>query len=423
MDRNAEQVNAGAKFSVKWTGPNNPRDFITIVQAGTADKQYDAYEYTSQGNPVQLTAPDKPGDYEVRYLTAQTYATLGVTKVTVTRVSASLQAPAEAVAGTSFAVTWKGPNNTHDYVTIVAKGAKEGVSGNYAYTAQRGNPAQVLAPIVPGDYELRYSTGQSHATLATTAIRITPGKQEPGYVSVSTASSLATGTGVEIILDASGSMLQRLGGQRRIDIAKQTLTSLTDQEHSGGHAVRVASVRSRGRFLPDGSRDSACAARTAAVTAASRRSKRRTTPRHRSARRSKKAIDDLKTVRGERLVILLTDGEETCGGDPAAAIEKLKAAGVTVRVNIVGFAIDDAKLATTFRHWASAGNGMFFDAKDAAGLGKALADSLQARLRNHRRQGAGGRGRYCRRRAPRSFRPATTPPAFVGSARRSSPSR
>ena len=43
----------------------------------------------------------------------------------------------------------------------------------------------------------------------------------------------------------------------------------------------------------------------------------------------------------------------------------------------VGFAIDDPKLATTFRHWAASGSGMFFDAKDAAGLGKAMADSLQ----------------------------------------------
>jgi hypothetical protein len=44
---------------------------------------------------------------------------------------------------------------------------------------------------------------------------------------VTTASALAAGSAVEIILDASGSMLQRLGGQRRIDIAKQTLTRLT----------------------------------------------------------------------------------------------------------------------------------------------------------------------------------------------------
>ena len=82
-------------------------------------------------------------------------------------------------------------------------------------------------------------------------------------------------------------------------------------------------------------------------------------------------------MQGERLVILLTDGEETCGGDPAAAIEKLKKAGTTVRVNIVGFAIDDAKLAATFRHWADAGSGAYFDAQGAAALNDAMAKAMR----------------------------------------------
>ena len=87
---------------------------------------------------------------------------------------------------------------------------------------------------------------------------------------------------------------------------------------------------------------------------------------------------DLSSVQGERLVILLTDGEETCGGDPAAAIDKLKKSGATVRVNIVGFAIEDPKLAVTFSHWASLGNGSYFDAKDAAGLSNALTQSMRS---------------------------------------------
>jgi hypothetical protein len=87
--------------------------------------------------------------------------------------------------------------------------------------------------------------------------------------------------------------------------------------------------------------------------------------------------NDLSAVKGERLVVLLTDGEETCGGDPAAAIAKLKKGGAAVRVNIVGFAIDDAALAVTFRHWADAGSGMYFDAKDAAGLSNALSQAMR----------------------------------------------
>ena len=90
-----------------------------------------------------------------------------------------------------------------------------------------------------------------------------------------------------------------------------------------------------------------------------------------------KVIDDLKAIRGERLVIVLTDGEETCGGDPAAAIQRLNAAGMTTRVNIVGFAIDDPALAATFRRWADLGKGSYFNAQDAAGLNDAMARALR----------------------------------------------
>jgi hypothetical protein len=371
-----EKVAAGAKFSVTWKGPNNPRDFITIVKAGTAAKQYGPYEYASKGSPLQLTAPDAAGEYEVRYLTAQSYVTLGAATVTVGAVTASIQGPAEAVAGATFPVTWKGPGNAHDYLTIVSKGAREGDSGAYEYTS-RGNPVNILAPIAPGEYELRYSTGQSHATLARAPIRIAPGKQEPGLVSVTAASAMPAGSAVEIILDASGSMLQRIGKDRRIDIARQTLTKLTSSVIPAGtpFAFRVFGREEDScqtdLEIPLGPLNAAAVGAKIGALEAKNGAK---TPIGASLAQ---VSSDLRAVKGERLVVLLTDGEETCGGDPAAEIEKLKKAGVAVRVNIVGFAIDDTKLAATFRHWADTGEGNYFDAKDAAGLSAALAQAMR----------------------------------------------
>jgi len=370
------EVAAGAKFAIKWTGPNNPRDFVTMVKAGTPEKQYERYAYTSKGSSLELTAPDEPGDYELRYLTAQTYATLGSVPIKVTPISASIEGPAEAVAGSTVAVKWKGPNNANDYITVLPAGAKEGTSGNYRYTAQ-GNPAMVLAPLTPGDYELRYSMGQSHATLARASIRVTPGKLEPGFVNVTVAQGPAAGNAVEIILDASGSMLQKIGKDRRIDIAKKTLTRLTT---SGIPAGTPFAFRVFGRAVDScqtdldialGPLDGAAVAARIAKLEAKNGAK---TPIGASL---DKVGDDLKGVRGERLVILLTDGEETCGGDPAAAIAKLRKSGVAVRVNIVGFAIDDPTLAATFRHWSDAGGGLYFDARDAASLDSALMQALQ----------------------------------------------
>ncbi|NJO12885.1 MAG: VWA domain-containing protein [Gammaproteobacteria bacterium] len=304
-------VAAGAKVSVTWSGPNNPRDFITIVKAGTADKQYGPYAYTSKGTPLELRAPDEPGAYEVRYLTGQTYATLGSTKLTVAANTASVQGPAQAVAGSTFPVNWKGPNNQHDYVTIVAPDAREGTSGNYAYTA-RGNPAQILAPLKEGDYELRYSTGQSHATLARAPIRITPAKVAAGFVSVSAAGGSSAGA-VEIILDASGSMLQRIGSQRRIDLAKQTLTKLTSGTIAAGtpFALRVL-----GREVDSCQTDleiPLAPLNAAAVAAKIAKLESKNNARTPLGASLDKVMEDLRAATGERLVILLTDGDETCG--------------------------------------------------------------------------------------------------------------
>ncbi|WP_116810748.1 vWA domain-containing protein [Steroidobacter cummioxidans] len=370
------QVNAGAAFDVKWQGPNNSKDFITIVEAGAPERRYRQYEYTDAGNPVQLRAPDVGGQYEVRYLTGQSYATLASTKITVGAVTASLQAPTEAVAGSTFAVTWKGPNNPSDYITIVPKGAQQGRTGNYEYPA-RGNPAKLLAPLQAGEYELWYATGQSHTTLAKTNIRITPAKQEPGKLLVTTSSAVAAGGGIEIILDASGSMLQKIGSQRRIDIAKQTLSKLTS---SGIPAGTPFALRVFGREVDSCQTDldiPVSPLDAAAVDAKIKALEAKNNARTPIGASLEKVSSDLASIKGERLVVLLTDGEETCGGDPAAAIAALTKAGTTVRVNIVGFAIEDPKLALTFSHWASLGNGSYFDAKDAAGLSNALTQSMR----------------------------------------------
>jgi hypothetical protein len=282
------------------------------------------------------------------------------------------------IAGESFKVSWKGPDNPRNFITVVPKGAREGeYSASYAYTTPPANPVTLTSPLEPGDYELRYSTAESYYTLARAALRVVPGKDAPGRISVTLASGAKPGGAVELILDASGSMLQKLGATRRIDIAKQTLTKLTGSTIPAGtpFALRVF-----GREVDSCQTDldvpvsplnpGAVAQRIAALQAKNGAK----TPIGASLA---KVTDDLKGVSGEKLVVLITDGEETCGGDPAAEIEKLRKAGVGTRISIVGFALDDQKLAATFRRWSDLGGGAFFDAKDAAGLDKSLTEAMR----------------------------------------------
>lgn len=41
---------------------------MTIVPVGAAPGEYQSYFYTRDGSPGTLTAPDAPGEYEIRYV-------------------------------------------------------------------------------------------------------------------------------------------------------------------------------------------------------------------------------------------------------------------------------------------------------------------------------------------------------------------
>jgi len=88
------------------------------------------------------------------------------------------------------------------------------------------------------------------------------------------------------------------------------------------------------------------------------------------------AASDLDGVSGQRILIVLTDGEETCDGDAATAIQGLRDRGWNIRVNIVGFAIEDAGLEATFQSWAAIGGGNYFNAADRDELIDALTRAV-----------------------------------------------
>jgi hypothetical protein len=243
----------------------------------------------------------------------------------------------------------------------------------------RGNPVQLKAPVEPGDYELRYRT-PSGRVLATRPIKVTPPDPDPGFLLVTAARTAGFGksSGVEIILDASGSMLQSIGGKRRIAIAKETLTQLLVDVIPAGtpFAMRVFGHKEADSCrtdleIPLAPLSPATAKAKVAAIQAMNLAK---TPIGDSLAR---VAEDMSAVTGERVVILLTDGEETCDGDPAAAIRALEASGVNVRVNIIGFAIDDEELRRTFESWAALGNGNYFAAADAEQLAEALTQSVR----------------------------------------------
>lgn len=373
------KVRAGSTLAVNWAGPGNKGDFISIDKTGANDSTYGNYDYPqAAGKPVQIQVPDEPGDYLVRYHLAASYGVIGSAPLTVEAVTASLTAPAQAAARSVFTVNWKGPDNPGDYITIVAPTAKEGTYGSSNGYTQRGNPVRLEAPREPGNYELRYLTGQSYRTLARTPIVVTQSGELAKLRVVTKAKDEAAFGAVEFILDASGSMLKKLNGVRRIDLAKGALTELAKSALPNGtdFALRVFGNKEAGSCRTDLDIPLAPLDRNAAVARiqALQSMNLAKTPIGASLLEVPK---DLKGARPPMLVVLVTDGEETCGGDPKAAIQSLRAGGMDVRVNIVGFAVDEVVLKETFREWARLGNGGYFDAQN----GEQLKNALKATLR------------------------------------------
>lgn len=204
---------------------------------------------------------------------------------------------------------------------------------------------------------------------------------EPGGIAVirpaGSAAKPGSGRAVEVILDASGSMLQRRDGERKIDLAKSVLSGLIETALPQGapFALRVFGVGGPGSC--DSEALLGLAPLDPAETLAAIAGVRAVDGAKTAIAASLRAVqEDMAAAEGEKLVVLITDGEETCGGDPLGEIEALRAAGLDVRVNIVGFDLNDRELKELFSDWAAAGGGDFLDAQDAASLRKAIAAAL-----------------------------------------------
>jgi Ca-activated chloride channel homolog len=149
----------GTEIEIRWTGPNNEKDYVTIVKTGAPDSAYTEYKYTRDGNPIRLRVSHEPGDYEIRYNNDQDGKVLARRALVVVAATAALTAPDRARAGSKIEIGWRGPNGPTDYITIVKEGAAEGDYKGYFYVRDGGpdsRPQPLEMPAEPGRYELRY---------------------------------------------------------------------------------------------------------------------------------------------------------------------------------------------------------------------------------------------------------------------------
>lgn len=189
---------------------------------------------------------------------------------------------------------------------------------------------------------------------------------------------------VQIVLDVSGSMRASAGGTTKIEAARQAVRITVD-------ALDVSSnvaLRLYGHRLPADPKEASCSDtelvipfgpldRQRFISAVQAAQPHGQTPLAYALEQA--AADFGDAPDGTAAVILVSDGEETCGGDPAAVACALAARGLELTVHTVGFDVDPAARAQ-LQAIASCTGGEYRDARNAAELGESLRQLTEAGL-------------------------------------------
>ena len=187
---------------------------------------------------------------------------------------------------------------------------------------------------------------------------------------------------LEIVLDVSGSMNTKLGESTRwktaLQVLKDVVASLPDDLNVGlrvyGHrySSKSAETCKDSQLLVPIAR----LEREHILKVASQLRPRGETPLIHSVRQT---IGDLRAGGGGS-VILITDGEESCKGDAKAAAAELKASGLNVTLNIVGFTLTGASVEAELGTLAGSTGGRYYGAQDGEQLSRAVKLAALQRL-------------------------------------------
>jgi len=172
---------------------------------------------------------------------------------------------------------------------------------------------------------------------------------------------------VLFILDGSGSMWGQVDRVTKIDIAKQVLGSLLEdlpEDTKVGLMVyghrRASDCEDVEVLIPIGpNAPKDVRKKLASITPKGK------TPLAYSLEQSQRVFPDAPEQRN--FVVLVSDGKETCGGDPCKAAAQLAAAKIGLKINVVGFDVSEA-VRKDLECIAREGKGRYFDARDTKGL-------------------------------------------------------
>jgi Ca-activated chloride channel family protein len=180
------------------------------------------------------------------------------------------------------------------------------------------------------------------------------------------------------IYDASGSMWGKMQGKTKMEIAAEVLTTSVNNLSWNQKIGFVAyGHRKKGdckdvEFLVDVESGT----KSEVIQAIKGIQPLGKTPLAYSALQ---VIDKLRQTKLKATIILVTDGIESCGGNICDVIKAAKKEGIDFKLHIIGFGLKDADT-EQLKCAAEAGDGTYYDAADAGGLGDVLDEATSTTI-------------------------------------------
>jgi len=183
---------------------------------------------------------------------------------------------------------------------------------------------------------------------------------------------------VEIVVDASRSMWGRMGGEPKMAVAKEILL---DVSYWFPEDLDLA-LRAYGSTSPSDNNDCADSTLLVPFGDENREPIRAAIAGLRPLGQTpiafalNQATRDFGTLESDRAVVLVTDGLESCGGDPVQAARELREQGITV--HLIGFGLGNAadEDAASLHAVANASGGRYVTAGSAEELKAALVQTV-----------------------------------------------
>ncbi|WGV60728.1 VWA domain-containing protein [Brevibacillus brevis] len=154
---------------------------------------------------------------------------------------------------------------------------------------------------------------------------------------------------VEIILDASGSMAAKSNGKTRMDAAKEAIQAFAESlPEQANVALRVYGHKGSGK---ESDKTLSCGSSELVYGMQTYNKEKLTqslnqfqptgyTPIAYSLQEAKKDLSKLPGDKNTNMIFLVSDGIETCDGDPVEAAKQLAQSEITPIINVIGFGVD-----------------------------------------------------------------------------------